>query len=156
MLCFSDIKSLFLNKPISVINSSCSWLIKSYFYKFNFSMKLLLKSSNPLFMPFVFWCPNIRNRTMFRIGCNVQLEIILYFIEWLACSNSNVFWKLSIVMASSKESFTSAKSSSLPHFLFFRLSVSIEATIRSWISLPSMLTWGFAFSEVYLFFAMLV
>ena len=49
-------------------------------------------------------------------------------------------------MACSKESLTSAKTSSLPHFLFWRLSVSIEA-IRSSISLPSILTYEFVVSS---------
>ena len=60
---------------------------------------------------------------------HVRLEIVLHFLELLACNNAKDFWKLSIIMASSKESLTSAKSSSLSHFFF--LSVFIEAIVKS-------------------------
>ena len=69
-----------------------------------------------------------------------RFEIILHFVELLACNNAKDFSKLSIVMAPSKESLPCTKASSLPHFLFWRLSVSIEAITRSSITLLSILT----------------
>ena len=78
---------------------------------------------------------------------HIWLEIIIHFIEWLACINSKDFSKLFIVMASPKESLTSAKTLSLPDFLFCGLSVYIsEAIIRSSISLSSILTCKFIVS----------
>ena len=71
---------------------------------------------------------------------HVRLEIILNFTELLVCNNAKDFSKLSTVMASSKETLTSAKTSSLPHFLLWRLSISVEAIIRSSIFLSSILT----------------
>ena len=71
---------------------------------------------------------------MFRNGqtCAVRYNITFYRVTYF--NNAKGFSKLSIVMASSKESLTSAKTSSLTHFLFWRLSVYIEAIIRSSIS----------------------
>ena len=62
---------------------------------------------------------NFRNGNMFMNGQARVFRIILRFIEWLNCSSSNFFPKLSVVMASSKESLTRTKTSSVPTFLFF-------------------------------------
>ena len=55
----------------------------------------------------------------------VRLEIILNFIKWLAC--------YLLVTVFSKASLTISKTPYLPHFLFWRLSVFIEAK-NSYIS----------------------
>ena len=61
-----------------------------------------------------------RNRQTCAIRNNIK------FMELLAYNNAKDCSKLSIVMASSKESSSRAETSSLPHFLFWRLSISIE------------------------------
>ena len=86
-------------------------------------------------------------RLYLEMDKHIWLEIIIHFIERLACINSKDFSKLFIVMASPKESLTSAKTFSLPDFLFWCLSVYIsEAIIRSSISLSSILTCKFIVS----------
>ena len=85
---------------------------------------------------------NFRNWTMFRNGktCAVRNNITFYRVTCLS--------KLSIVMASSKETLTSTKTSSLPHFLFWRLKCFYwEAIIRSYIFLLSILTFEFIVSS---------
>ena len=86
-------------------------------------------------------------RLYLEMDKHIWLEIIIHFIERLACINSKDFSKLFIIMASPKESLTSAKTFSLPDFLFWCLSVYIsEAIIRSSISLSSILTCKFIVS----------
>ena len=113
----------------------------------NMSMKLLFKSSKSFFMLQVFWVQTLGSELCLGIGRDVRLEIILHFIEWLVCNNAKDFSKLVIVMASSKKSLTIAKTSSLPHFLFWRLSISIQVIIWRSISLSSILTCEFVVSS---------
>ena len=99
---------------------------------FNISMKLLLKFSKSFLTLLVFWGLTLGNELCLELDRQARLEITLHFIEWLACNNSEDFSILSIVMASSKASLTSSKTSSLRYFLFCRLIVFIE-TIISYI-----------------------
>ena len=127
VLRLSEVRSSFLNKLISVKKNSFCWFIKSSVCTFNVSTIIVLKSSKSFFMLLVFWVQILGIELCLGMDGHVWLEIILHFIELLTCNSAKDFSKLSIVKASSKELLTSAKTSYLPHFLFWRLSVSIEA-----------------------------
>ena len=147
VLCLSEVKSSFLNKFILVKNNYFCWFIKSSVCTSNVSMKLLLKSSKSFFMLLVFWVQTLGIKLCLGMDRHMRLETILHFIELLACNNAKDFSKLYIAMASYKESLTCAKTSYLQHFLFWCLSVSIEAIMRSSAaSLSSILTWDFVVS----------
>ena len=64
-------------------------------------MKLLLKSSKLFFMVLVFWVQTLGIDLCLGMDRHERLEIILNFIELLACHNAKDFSKLSVVTACS-------------------------------------------------------
>ena len=71
----------------------------------------------------------------FIIERHVLFGMRLHFTEPLSIKESRVLSKMSLVMLSSIVSFTNLNTSSLPHLLFWRSSVSIDAIITTSISL---------------------
>ena len=74
LLCLIEVKSLFLNNFVLVVNNYFCWFVKSFFCTFNYSIKLRLVSS-------VLFCVlTLRTELCLGMDRNAHLEI-LHFIE---------------------------------------------------------------------------